>query len=197
MPTDTFAKNGTILVILLSAVLASAETKPAQPPSQDPNLLTKNPVARQHVARGRAIYSLRRQKCSWKSDPDCESAQLGQVVDEANAALVVDPDYAAAHNLLGLAFTDQQKFDQAIAEFQEALRLIPEYYQAHQNLGLALAGKGDLVAAFEELREALRLKPGSAEVHRDLGGVLMAKGQGDEGSIRTSGSDSSESERCR
>src|SRR5215469_5218763 len=190
MPTHKFAKNGTILVVFLSAALASAQNTPRQPPTQDPSLLTKNPVARQHITRGRAIYSARRQKCSWKSNPECESAQLAQVVDEANAALVVDPDYAAAHNLLGLAFTDLQKFDQAIAEFQEVLRLIPDYYQADQNLGLALAGKGDLNAAVEELREAARLKPGSAEVHRDLGGVLIAKGQGDEG-IRTSRGNSS------
>src|SRR5215831_4347021 len=137
------AKTGSVLGIVLSAAFALAQTNPAtpaKPAPTDPTLLSKNPTARQDVSKGRAIYSVRRQKCNWKADPNCESDQLAQVVDEANAALVLDPDYAAAHNLLGLAFTDQQKFDQAIAEFQEALRLIPDDYQAHQNLGLALAG---------------------------------------------------------
>src|SRR6516165_10869729 len=117
-PTQTFAKSLTkaVSLVVLSAFFSLAQAQTAKPSPQDPNLLTKNPTARQHLNRGRTIYFSARQKCRWKADPNCESAQWAEVVDQANAALVLDPDYAAAHNLLGVAFTDQQKFDQAIAE---------------------------------------------------------------------------------
>ena len=133
-PTQTFVHSLTeaVSLVVLSAVFSLAQTQTVKPSPQDPNLLTRNPAARQHLDRGRTIYFSVRQKCRWKADPNCESAQLAEVVDQANAALVLDPDYAAAHNLLGVAFTDQQKFDEAIAEFHEALRLLPDYYQAHQ-----------------------------------------------------------------
>src|SRR5215469_13752366 len=112
------------LIVALSAAFALGQTQPSQPkPSHlDPNLLTNSPLARQHLSRGRQMYLARRQKCSWKPDPNCESAQLAEVVDEANAALQLDPDYAAAHNLLGAALTDQRKFNEALAELRVALQ---------------------------------------------------------------------------
>ena len=41
-------------------------------------------------------------------------------------AIRLKPDYAEAHNNLGIALTDQGKLDEAVAEYREAIRLKPD-----------------------------------------------------------------------
>ena len=49
------------------------------------------------------------------------------------------PDYADAHNNLGIALYQQGRAAEAIREFQEALRLKPDYADARRNLDVVLA----------------------------------------------------------
>ena len=50
----------------------------------------------------------------------------------------VKPDYAEAHNNLGLLWLNAGKRDAAAREFRAALRLKPDYQTAQYNLNLAL-----------------------------------------------------------
>ena len=63
-------------------------------------------------------------------------------LDEAIAAylraIASDPDYARAHNNLGVVLERQGKADQAIAEYRRAIAINPDYALAHHNLALAL-----------------------------------------------------------
>jgi tetratricopeptide (TPR) repeat protein len=44
------------------------------------------------------------------------------------------PDYAEAHNNLGIAFAKQGRMDDAVKHFEEALIIDPEYVKAKRNL---------------------------------------------------------------
>ena len=67
-------------------------------------------------------------------------------IDEAMAhyqkALEIKPDYAEAHNNLGIALAGRGRIDEAIAHYQKALEIKPDYAEAHNNLGIVLAGRG-------------------------------------------------------
>ena len=80
-------------------------------------------------------------------------------------ALRLKPDYAEAHNNLGIALQEQGQLAAAVAQYQEAIRLKPDYAEAHNNLGNALQEQGQLAAAVTQYQEALRLKPDYAEAH--------------------------------
>ena len=57
-------------------------------------------------------------------------------------ALRIKPDYAEAHNNLGIALAQTGKIEEAIAHYEQALRIKPDYAEAHNNLGIALAQTG-------------------------------------------------------
>jgi tetratricopeptide (TPR) repeat protein len=82
------------------------------------------------------------------------------------------PDYAEAHDDLGVIYQLQGKLDAAIAETSEALRLRPDLIRARNNLGAALAAQGKTAEAMAAFRETLRRNPGNAETHYNLGKLL-------------------------
>ena len=53
-------------------------------------------------------------------------------------ALEIKPDYAEAHNNLGIALAGRGQVDEAIAHYQKALEIKPDYAYAHNNLGNGL-----------------------------------------------------------
>ena len=84
------------------------------------------------------------------------------VVAEFRAAIRLRPDYAEAHNNLGLVLIQSGKDEEGIAALREAVRLAPAYAEARTNLGAALTPT-DTEAAIKELEEAVRLAPGSVK----------------------------------
>ena len=88
-------------------------------------------------------------------------------IDEAIAhyqkALEIRPDYAEAHNNLGIALAGRGRIDEAIAHFQKALEIKPDYAEAHNNLGIALAGRGRIDEAIAHFQKALEIKPDYAD----------------------------------
>ena len=78
------------------------------------------------------------------------------------AAIRIRPDYAEAHNNLGLVLIQSGNDDEGIAALREAVRLAPTYVEARTNLGAALTPT-DVEAAIKELEEAVRLAPESVK----------------------------------
>jgi tetratricopeptide (TPR) repeat protein len=85
-----------------------------------------------------------------------------EVAAAFRAAIRVRPEYAEAHNNLGLVLIQSGNDEEGIAALREAVRLAPAYAEARTNLGAALTPT-DAEAAVKELEEAVRLAPGSVK----------------------------------
>ena len=114
-------------------------------------------------------------------------ANLGlfdEAIKEYREAIRIKPDFAGAHNNLGIALISSKGLlDEAIKEFKEAIRINPEYAEAHNNLGMALNFTGETEVkdeAIKEFKEAIRINPEYAEAHNNLGIALRDKGLLDE-----------------
>ena len=93
-----------------------------------------------------------------------EQGKLDEAVASYQRALRLKPDYAEAHNNLGVAFKEQGKLTEAVAAGRgpaPQARLC----RAHNNLGVAFKEQGKLEAAVASYQQALRLKPDYAEAH--------------------------------
>jgi tetratricopeptide (TPR) repeat protein len=106
--------------------------------------------------------------------------QLGRLDEAAGRlaeALHGKPDFAEAHNALGIDYLKQGKLDMAAAEFSEAIRLKPDYASAHNNLGTTLGNQGQLERAVSECAEAVRLDPNLTDARVNLQILLQKQGK--------------------
>lgn len=87
-------------------------------------------------------------------------------------AIVLDPNYAEAHNNYGRLLLELGRTDEALRETKTALRLLPGLALAHHNLGAIHARRGETAEAIRRFRKADELRPGSPETLRMLGNAL-------------------------
>ena len=87
-------------------------------------------------------------------------------------SLEFDPDYAEAHNNLGVLLKYLGRCDEAEEEYREAIRIYPDYAEAHNNLGNLLCDLEQYGEAEKEHREAIRIYPDFAIAHYNLGILL-------------------------
>ena len=87
-----------------------------------------------------------------------KGADGAEVLKEFGEAIRLRPDYAAAHNNLGLVLVQSDEDEKAIAEFHEAIRINPNFADAHANLGATLMPT-DVELAIVELEKAVSLSP--------------------------------------
>jgi len=88
----------------------------------------------------------------------------------------VNPRFAYAHLILGVAMDNQGETEEAAEHYAEAVRLSPTNPEAHYRLGTSLVKRGEIDQAIEEYLQALRIKPDYAEARYNLGIALMQKG---------------------
>ena len=91
--------------------------------------------------------------------------------------LRINPNYAEAHNNLGVLLDDMGRKEDAEAECREALRINPDFAVAHYNLGNLLKDMGRKEDAEAEYRDALRINPNYAAAHYNLGILLYDMGR--------------------
>lgn len=72
----------------------------------------------------------------------------------------LDPAIAAAHNNLGLAYSQLNRCTHALTNFGKALELDPAYANAYANRGYCHKQLGDDAAALLDYNKSLALKPG-------------------------------------
>ena len=88
----------------------------------------------------------------------------------------MDPEFAEAHNNLGLVLTQTDETEGAINAFRAAIRIRPDYAEARANLGGVLV----VVNADEsirELEEALTLNPALLNAHYNLSRAYNQKSE--------------------
>jgi tRNA A-37 threonylcarbamoyl transferase component Bud32/tetratricopeptide (TPR) repeat protein len=94
-----------------------------------------------HFALGREFF----QQTKWQP-----------AVMQLEHAVGLDSTFLPAHNMLGLIYFQQKKYEAAIAAYQKVLRSQPTA-QLYNNLGAAHEANGELNAAVEAYRRALEL----------------------------------------
>jgi len=100
--------------------------------------------------------------------------ELAQAEQALRREVAAHPDYANAHNTLGVALASQERHEAALASFLTALRLDPNHVEASNNAAKTLASLGRQEEAIPHLQRATRLNPQLADAHHNLGLVLHA-----------------------
>jgi tetratricopeptide (TPR) repeat protein len=100
--------------------------------------------------------------------------ELNDAIADFNAAIRLDPDFAAAYDARGVAFRFRP--DRAILDFDDAIRLDPNSAKAYAHRGGAYLAKGDVDRAMADLNKAIELDPNNAEAYRTRGAAYRRKG---------------------
>jgi tetratricopeptide (TPR) repeat protein len=88
-------------------------------------------------------------------------------------AVALAPNYAEAHNGLGVGLSRTNRVPAAINEYERALELKPSYDEAENNLGIALSSTGSLDTAIAHYRRALEINPDNAGAEINWGNALV------------------------
>lgn len=102
---------------------------------------------------------------------------LDQAARGFRMASELSPEFADAHNNLGVTLMERGKFDQAIASYRTALEINPNYAEALSNLGKALKELGQIDQSIDACRKAIEVRPTYVEALINLGNALKEKGE--------------------
>lgn len=97
-------------------------------------------------------------------------------------ALELNPNYADAHNNLGVWLYQQRRPREAEMHLREALRLQPLLAPAHNNLGSVLSETGRHEEALEHLQRAVTLNPNYVDAWVNLGLARLRRSEPEEAS---------------
>jgi serine/threonine protein kinase/tetratricopeptide (TPR) repeat protein len=114
---------------------------------------------------------------------------LDRAIHLFEKAIEVDPDYAAAHALLGAALNLKGDFltipelhNRAMDEARKAISLNANLSYGHHSLGSTLSSLGRYDEAIDAFKQAIRIEPNNAGAHSSLGRVYwLGKGMIPEG----------------
>ncbi|MEO1221969.1 MAG: hypothetical protein AAFY42_11540, partial [Pseudomonadota bacterium] len=127
---------------------------------------TQNPEALDHYLRGTGLYR------QISSNEETDRAAL----DALDAAIEVDPDYAAAHafrarvlTAIGNRYAGGEElssyYEQAMDAARKSIDLEPDLAQGHDSLGSVLAnGKLDMASARQPYQRSFELGYGNADI---------------------------------
>ena len=101
----------------------------------------------------------------------------GMRVDALETAVDLDPDYAEAHNELGIIHTQSGRFSEAEGALKAAIGANPQYAPARNNLGVLYGRQGRNLEAEAQLRRAVEDDPGYVEAFKNYGLTLAALGR--------------------
>lgn len=82
--------------------------------------------------------------------------QFGVALEEAKKALLIEPKYAPAHNMLALINAELREDDTAREHFLQALSLAPTSSDIHHNYGVFLCDRGERQTGIAEFMLALK-----------------------------------------
>jgi tetratricopeptide (TPR) repeat protein len=120
----------------------------------------------------------------YKGNAHSLRAEPDEAISEYERAVEINPDFAEAHNNLGVAYAGQGRLDDAIGEFEEAIEkaALDDLNRAnvYYNLGLCYVKKGETDEAIKALQEAVNLRDNYAPAHYWLGCAYYAQDELDE-----------------
>ncbi|UCF43354.1 MAG: sulfatase-like hydrolase/transferase, partial [Planctomycetota bacterium] len=99
-------------------------------------------------------------------------SQIDEISDDKLLAYV-EMYVADAHSLLGFAFAQQERFDNAARHYWDVLKIDPDSAETHYNLGNTFFKQDKLNDAVEHYIKALDLNPNLPDAHYSLGNSLL------------------------
>jgi len=90
------------------------------------------------------------------------------------------PNFAIAHNNLGMALSAERKIEEAISHYKMAIKIKPDYAKAQNKQGGDLVAEGKNEEAISHYKMAIKLNPDYANAHNNLGIALFAKQKNEE-----------------
>jgi tetratricopeptide (TPR) repeat protein len=112
------------------------------------------------------------------------AGQHAKAAAELEKALQIAPEFADAHNNLGVQYVALGRHEDALAQFQAAVRIAPGMSRAHSNLALALWKVGRPADAESAVRQAVALDPANLRAHLILGTLLAGQARHREEAVR-------------
>jgi Tol biopolymer transport system component len=93
-------------------------------------------------------------------------------LEQFKESLLIDPEQARTHLLLGLAFNRLQLNNKAVTHWRRGLQIDPDNVQGHTALGTLLALQGKYEEAIEHFHQVLRIMPDDANARGNLSTAL-------------------------
>jgi tetratricopeptide (TPR) repeat protein len=103
-----------------------------------------------------------------------KSGQPAAAIPILQRLLVASPANLQARNLLGIAYLNSSRMEDAAAQFKEALRIDPNFQPALKNLGVAEMALGHRVEAKRNFERFLKLNPTDPVAHLYMGEISFA-----------------------
>jgi Tfp pilus assembly protein PilF len=100
-----------------------------------------------------------------------DEAQFPEAITAYENILAIDPNYAEAHNGLGVIYSIQGKFEPALQHLQKAVALAPLASHLHNNLGYTYLLLGQEPEAIKAFEQALRLDPENFKARANLAAI--------------------------
>ena len=97
-----------------------------------------------------------------------ESSQFDAAEKDFKKALEIDPEFAPAHDGLGLLYDLTGKKEAAQEQYQKAIALNPARHDFYNNLGFSQLLTGKYVEAKSNLLKSLALQPGFTKAEANL-----------------------------
>jgi tetratricopeptide (TPR) repeat protein len=97
-----------------------------------------------------------------------------------NEAIAQHPQFALAHNELGLLYLKTGQLDKSLEEFKTAQKTLPDDPQIQYNYGLALLEKKDFTEAEKQFRKSVKKLDKSPQAHMYLGVAVMRQKTADQ-----------------
>lgn len=103
-----------------------------------------------------------------------------EAIEIFQEAIFEDPNNPTSYLNLGMAYSRQERWDEAIQYTQKALELAPQAHLIHLQLARLFLSAGELAKARQLLEAIIQDNPESAEAHYQLGNVALQEKRYDE-----------------
>ena len=143
-----------------------------EPPESRPN---------RPSARSVSVIQLRHKPPKQALQSVARGARFSQAGDhhraaaELEKAIARDPEYANAHDRLGVEYAQLGRVAESEVELRRSIVLDPAAWTAHYDLAVTLYRIGDLAGAQQSTRRALDLSSTNAQAHLLLGLLLCGR----------------------
>jgi tetratricopeptide (TPR) repeat protein len=133
----------------------------------------KTDQAHKHVDRALEIYPNYADALTLRAILKLSSGNVNPAIADLEHAIHCDANYALAYTVLGSAFNNTRKFDEALRTLKRSDSLAPDSWQTYFEMARAYIGKADYRTAMQHLDRAQSLLPAEFPLIRYVRGFAL------------------------